>query len=596
MFRLKLPVRHVRLFCCACALLFSAPLLAADMNKVLHTYFPNSESSFDPATAFEANTISINENLFDPLLRYNYLVRPLRLEGNTAEGMPQVSADGLTYTIKIKPGIYFTPDPVFKGVKRELVAQDYVYSFMRLYDPVLKSPWSFLFEGVLLGDEALKKNFSYDTRIPGLQALDRYTLQLRLKAPNANLPNLLAMPATAALAREVIEAHKANPGNHPVGTGPYLLKEWQHSNRIVLAANPDFRPETYTWQPGEQLADAQIAEKLKGRRLPLIGQVEVKIMEEHQSVVLAFLNQQLDLAEQIPEQLTKMLVGPDRKIRPELGARGVVLHLNPRMQTDYAWFNMQDPVVGGYSKEKIALRRAISMAYDQEEDIRVHSHGLAIPAVSLLPPNLPGYDPDMKPLRRFDVGFANKLLDRFGYGKRDAEGFRMTPQGKPLAIVMHSRANATGRVYDERWRKTMQSIGIRISFKSDKYTEIIKASRLGQVQMFEFGWVADYPDSSNFFQLLYGPNIGISNDPRFDLPEYNKLYEAILKLPNGPERQRIHAQMIRLIDVYMPMMVRLHRLTVDVRHSWLQNYVKPTVDNTAWRYLDIDADVRAKSK
>lgn len=580
-------------------LLLAPAVQAADMSKTLRVHIPNSEGSFDPATAFEANTMSINENIFEPMLRYNYLVRPLRLEPNTLSAMPEVSSDGLTYTFKLSPGIWFTPDPAFQGKKRELTAADYAYSFKRLYDPVLKSPWAFLLEDSLQGDEALKAaakagKFSYELEIPGLRVLDKYTLQLKLKRPNNNFLYLLAIPATSAVAREVIEAHPKDPGSHPVGTGPYQIKEWQRSNRILLSANPDYRPLEYTWKPGEKLQDEKIAASLKGKRLPLIGQVEVKVVEEHQTIVLGFLGKQFDYVEEVPRPITDMVVR-DGKLKPELAAQGIKLVLFPRSQTEFMWMNMQDPVLGGYTPEKIALRRAIALSYDRSEDIRVHNKQLGLPALGMAPPAVIGYDPDLPEYVRHDPRLARALLDKFGYKDRDGDGYRELPDGKPLHLTMHSRANATGRVYDERWRKAMESIGVKISFKSDKYTEIIKASRLGKVQMFEFGWVADFPDATNYFQLLYGPNIGISNDARFDLPEFNQLYEASLKLHDGPERTALFRKMNQLLAAYAPWVLRLHPLMADVQHPWLRNYARHPVDNTTWRYLDLDLPQREKA-
>ena len=583
------------LCCCVLSLLPLSALFAADMNKTLHVLFPNSEGRFDPILASEANTQSVIENLFDPLLRYNYLARPARLEGNTAVDLPSVSADGLTYTFKIKPGIFFSNDPVFKGKPRELTAEDYVYSFKRLYDPLMKSPWAFVFDDVLVGDEAFKMpanagKFDYSVEIPGLKALDRYTLQLKLKHQNVNFAYFLAMPSTSAVAREVIEAYP-DAGSHPVGTGPYLLKEWQRSNRILLAANPDYRQHTYTFKEGETLADAAIAAQLKGKQLPLIGQVEIKIVEEHQTRVLGFFGKQFDLVEEMPQQLSDMVVNKG-KLKPELAAQGVHLTLFPRMQMNYMWMNMQDPVIGGYTPEKIALRRAIALSYDRDEDIRVHHKSLALPAIGIVPPSVAGHDPNMPDYVRHDVKLARALLDKFGYKDRDGDGYREMPDGKPLQLVMHSRANALGRVYDERWHKSMESIGIKLAIKSDKYTEIIKGSRLGQVQMFEFGWVADFPDASNYFQLLYGKNIGVSNDARFDLPEFNQLFEESLKLQDTPQRNALYRKMNQLVVAYAPWVLRVYPVTVDVRHDWVKNYMRPPVDNTNWRYLDLDVAAR----
>lgn len=124
-----------------------APTRAPAQEKVLRMFLSTSETGLDPAVASDNATLSLLENLFDPLLRYDYLARPARLRPNTATAMPEVSADGLTYTFRIRPGIHFTPDPAFKGVKREMTAQDYVYSIKRLSDPATRSPWAAMFEG-----------------------------------------------------------------------------------------------------------------------------------------------------------------------------------------------------------------------------------------------------------------------------------------------------------------------------------------------------------------------------------------------------------------------------------------------------------------
>ena len=145
-----------------------------------------------------------------------------------------------------------------------------------------------------------------------------------------------------------------------------------------------------------------------------------------------------------------------------------------------------------------------------------------------------GYDPAYRSPVRYNPALANALLDRFGYGKRDPDGFRRGPDGKPLTLTMHSEATVGGRLRDELWRKNLNAIGLRVVFRSDKKTEIIKASRLGKVQMFESNWIADFPDGDNFYQLLYGPNSGRANYARFNLPAYNERYEQARKLADSP--------------------------------------------------------------
>jgi ABC-type transport system substrate-binding protein len=561
--------------------------------KVLHMFLSTSESGLDPAVGSNLETLSLLENLFDPLLHYDYLARPVKLQGNTATGMPEVSADGKTYTFHIRPGIYFTPDPAFKGKKRELTAQDYVYSLKRLYDPTLKSPWAYLFDGKLLGDQALKSSFNIDTGIPGLQAVDRYTLRIRLNEPDNNFLFYMAMPATSVVAREVIEAYPGQAGNHPVGTGPFMVGEWKHSDRIVLLANPQSTA-VFHATPGNDPDDKAIDAALEGKRLPRVDRVEVKIAEEFQGRMLGFLNGEYDYLEQVPESMTDMVI-QNGKLKPELAARGMQLTRFPVLQTYYMWMNMEDPVIGGDTREKVALRRAIAMSYNSAEDIALLKKGFAIRAESPLPPGVLGYDPNYRSPVPYDPALANALLDRYGYGKRDPDGFRRQPDGQPLTLTMSSEATVEHRLRDEFWRKCLNSIGLRVVFKSDKKTEIIKASRLGKVQMFETNWVADFPDGDNFYQLFYGPNAGRANYARFNLPAYNQRYEAARQLTDGPARDKLYFEMNQLIHAYNPWVTLTQLLSADIRQPWLKNYKRHPVELTQWRYLDVDVAERARA-
>jgi ABC-type transport system substrate-binding protein len=566
---------------------------AGSQAKVLHMFLSTSETGLDPAVASDIATLSLLENLFDPLLRYDYLARPVKLQGNTATALPKITDGGRSYTFRIRPGIYFTPDPAFGGKKREVTAADYVYSLTRLYDPALKSPWSFFFEGKIEGDAALKDNFSYDKPISGLKALDRYTLRIRLNAPDNNFLFYLATPASGVVAREVIEAYPGQAGNHPVGTGPFMVGDWKRSDRIVLLANPDSTA-VFQATPGIDPADRAIATALDGKRLPRVDRVEVKIAEEFQGRMLGFLGGEYDYLEQVPESMTDMVIR-NGKLKPELAAKGMQLYRFPALQTYYMWMNMQDPVLGGYGKDKVALRRAIAMAYNSAEDIGLLKKGFAIKAQSPLPPNVLGHDPAYRSPVPYDPALANALLDRYGYRQRDPDGFRRAPDGSRLTLAMHSEATVGGRLRDELWRKCLHSIGLRVVFKSDKKTEIIKASRLGTVQMFESNWIADFPDGDNFYQLLYGPNGGRANYARFNLPAYNTRYEQARVLADGPQRQKLYFEMNQLIHAYNPWVPLSHVISADIRQPWLKNYKRHPVEFTPWRYLDIDVAEREQT-
>ncbi|HEV7558010.1 MAG TPA: ABC transporter substrate-binding protein, partial [Kofleriaceae bacterium] len=317
----------------AAALTLVAPAsVAADMNKVIRHVFPAGEEGFDPAAAHDLYSGTVMQVIFETLLTYDYLARPSKLVPLTAEALPTITDNGQTYTLKIKKGIHFTPDPAFKGVKRELVADDYIYSFKRLMDPAIHSPWTWLLEGKIVGldelaDKAKKEGkFDYGARVAGLEAVDRYTLRIRLKQPDYNLSYVLAHEPTSAVAHEVVAAYGDSGGrtmSNPVGTGPYKLAKWIRSSKIYLEANPDFRGFTWDFKAGSDPDDARIIAEMKGKKMPQIGRVEISIMEEDQSRLLAFQNGELDLMNMEGPLAPKVLDGG--KLTPDMQKRGVKL-------------------------------------------------------------------------------------------------------------------------------------------------------------------------------------------------------------------------------------------------------------------------------
>jgi ABC-type transport system substrate-binding protein len=571
---------------------------AADSGKVLRTAFSIAETSFDPILAYDAASISVVEEVSESMLEYEYLARPVRLAPLTLERLPEVSDRGATYLCRIRKGIFFALDPAFKGKPRELTAADYAYSLKRLLDPVLRSPWTWVVEGKLVGGDELqaaaKKSgkLNYDAPLPGLEVVDRYTLRIRLKEPDYTFPYMLAMTATAAVAREAVEAYGNDFGAHPVGTGPYLLREYKRSSRIVLEANPGFRKVVFDEAVPSNPNDAALARVLKGKKIPSIGRIEVSVIEEQQPRWLAFRKDQIDYLQPFPVDFVGELLDGG-KLKPALAAKGIRHELLLRPNTWWAYFNMEDPVVGGYTPEKIALRRAIGMAFNVAEFIRVLFHERAVPAQGPVPPDIAGYDPLHKTQAQvYDPAAARALLDRFGYKDRDGDGYRELPDGKPLTIEYWSRPTSGERQSDELWKKNMDAIGIRMMFKKDQQPELRKMARAGKLQMRRDGWNADYPDAENFMQNLYGPNIGQTNDSRFGLPEFDRLYEQARKLPDSPERTRLYDRMTDLVVAYAPWKLTHHLLEDHVVQPWVIGYKPHPIRADIWKYLDIDQSKR----
>jgi ABC-type transport system substrate-binding protein len=575
------------------------PDQAAQPLKVLRYAFLIAESSFDPAQISDLYSNTVAAGIFDAPLEFEFLATPARMRPNTLVAMPEVSEDFKTFTFRLKPGIYFADDAAFKGHQRELVAADYVYSLKRHYDPKWKSPNLYRLENAqVLGLSELRqklladrKPFDYDTPVEGIRTLDRYTFQVKLAqtSPRLLLTLFTDPNVAAALAREVVEFYGDKIGEHPVGTGPFVLKSWKRSSRIVLAKNPNFRAVFYDEHPPE--SDARltaVAAQLKGRRLPLLDEVAISIIEEPQPRWLSFLNKEQDLMDQLPADFANTAI-PNNQLAPNLAKQGMLMVRYPRADVSVSFFNMESPVVGGYTTEKVALRRAISLGVDIDREIRLVRRNQAIPSQSPIAPGTWGYDPTFKSeMSDFSRARAKALLDLHGYKDIDGDGWRETPDGKPLLIEYATSPDQERRQLAEQWQKNMAAIGIKLDFKTAKWPENLKASHAGKLMMWGVGWSASAPDGDTFLALGYGPNKGGANHSRFNLPAFNALYEKQARLPDGPERLAVMNEAKKLMVAYMPYKLHVHRIFTDLAQPWVVGYQRNVFVRHFFKYVDID--------
>ena len=576
----------------------AAQTLAGAPQKVLRYAMEVAETGFDPAQVPDAYSREIIDNIIEPPLRYDLLARPLRLRVATAAALPEMSADFRELTLKIRPGIFFADDPAFQGRARELTAGDYAYALKRHFDPRLHSvAYADLLGDDILGLQALRERaqnrgqpFDYDAPVEGLRVIDRYTLRIRFGHPSPRFPLKLAETIYAgAIAREVADLYGDAIMEHPVGTGPYRLVQWRRSSFIALERNPRFRDEFYDERPAGDDADAQAtATLLHGRREPMIDRVEVSIIEEPQPSWLAFVGGAFDMT-LVPYEFAAT-AAPGGRLAANLARRGMQLHRVSQPDVLYTYFNMDDPVVGGYAPERVALRRAIALGYDNAEEIRLLRKPLAIPAQGLVAPLVAGYDPAYRSsMNDYDPVRARALLDLYGYVDANGDGYRERPNGGALVLHMATQPDTSTRQLNELWQKKMDAIGIRIVFERRQWPEQMKQSRAGKLQMWTLGASSDEPDPEDLLALAYGPSKGEGNWSRFDLPEYNVDFRRIHELPDGPERSAAIARAQKLLLAYMPMKTHLHRVRLVLSQPWLQGYPANPFVSGYWRFLDIDA-------
>jgi ABC-type transport system substrate-binding protein len=578
-------------------LLAAAPFAqAAEPAKVFRYAFEIAETSFDPHRISDVYSNIVNQAMFDAPLTYDYLARPLKLKPNTLASLPEIGADGTTYTLRVKPGIYFGDDPAFNGKKRELVAADYVYSMKRVLDPKLRASQASEVEPYIVGAaEAAAKarkdgRFDYDAPLEGLRTLDKYTFQVRLKKPlYVFLYNFADCRITCAVAREVAERYGEDFGAHPVGTGPWRLAFWKRSSKMVFERNSNFREEYFDAEPpAGDVRGQEILRQLKGKRMPMIDRIEVAIIEETQPRWLSFLNEEMDFMFLVPEEFAYQAF-PNNKIAPNLAKRGIRMEQLPALDLTYNYFNMEDPVVGGYTPDKVALRRAISLSYKTRDEIAIIRKGQAIPAQTPYSPGVAGYDPDFHTTaNEYDIPKAKALLDMFGYVDRDGDGFREMPDGSPLLIHFSSTPTARDQQFDELWKRSLDDIGVRMEVVKAKWPDILKAARAGKIQFWQLGGTASSPDADTWLTSLYGPNVE-GNLARFRLPEYDRLYEKARVMPDTPERTKVYQEMTRLVVAYAPWKVNTHRIRTDMWYSQLIGYRRsPMLTFNFWKYIDVD--------
>ena len=575
--------------------LAAAPALAAPQ-KVLRYAFEVAETNFDPQFISDGYSNILNNAMFDAPYTYDYLARPLKMRPNTATAMPEISADGRTYTIHIKPGIYFADDPAFEGKKRELVAADYVYSLKRILDPKVRASQIAEIEPFVEGageaaSAARKSNrFDYDAPIEGMKVVDRYTFQVRLKEPNyVFIYNFADCRIACAVAREVVERYAGDVGSHPVGTGPFRLTFWKRTSKMVFERNPGYREEYFDASPAPDDAQGQaILERFKGRRLPMIDRVEVSVIEETQPRWLSFLNEEVDFLFILPEEFAYQAI-PGNKLAKNLARRGIRMQQVPTLDVTYNFFNMNDPVVGGYEPENVALRRAISLAYKTQDEIDVIRKGQAIAADTPYAPGVAGYDPHFHTSAgEYDVAKARALLDMYGYKDVDGDGWREMPDGKPLVLRFSSTPTARDQQYDDLWKRSLDDIGIRLEVVKGKWPDILKAARRGKVQFWQLGGSATSPDADTWLSSLWSKNPE-GNMARFNLPQYDRLYEQAKRTPDGPERTHLYQEMARLVAVYVPWKVNTHRIRTDMWYPAVIGYRKsPLASYNFWKYIDVD--------
>lgn len=559
-----------------------------DPANTVYLAIPAKVKGLDPIFADDLYSGTEVARVYEGLLQYHYLKRPYVLAPNLAEAMPQISTDGKIFTFQLKKGVLFQDDPCFKdtaGKGREMTAEDVVYSLKRLADPKLISAGFWLLDGKVEGLNEWREEMGklpavdYSKPVEGLKALDRYTVQIKLKQRSAQFLYAFAMPFTSIVPREAVETYGKDFITHPVGTGPFrLLPQSNLNSKIVWVKNPTYRKELYPSE-GETGDEAKGLLKDAGKQLPLADQLVERVFEESQPMWLTFMSGKLDVAG-IPKDNFQQAIGSDHGLSPELKAKGIQLTKDPEADITHISFNMADPLVG---KNKF-LRQALSLAYDNQELIDLFYNGRAVSAQGPIPPGLAGYDPEFKnPYRQFNIAKAKDLLAKAGY-----------PEGKGLPpLELATLSSSTERQFSEYAQKMFGAIGVKLKTNSYSWPEFQAAVKNRKGQLWSFAWGGDYPDAENFLQLFYSKNASPGpNDSNYTNPEFDRLYEKSLTLMDSPERTALYRQMVAILAEDCPWIFNVHRISFGLTQPWMRNYKRHGFEHNSAKYYRIDFTLR----
>ncbi len=557
------------------------------------------------------------------------------------------------YLITLKPGIHYQPHPAFSknaqqqflyhqldaaqlaGIdslsdfklqqSRELVAEDYVYQIKRLAFPKIQSPIAELMAGYIDGfAEFAEQTAKIDIRdlrhqpLRGVKALNDTQYRIRIKGKYPQFQYWLAMPffapmpweADAFYAQPLLKNKNITLDWFPVGTGPYWLAENNPNRRMVLSKNPNYHPDFYPTEgePGDLQAGWL---KDAGKPLPFVDQVIFTLEKETIPYWAKFLQGYYDasgIASDSFDQAVQFSASGDPKLTPMMQEKQIQLQTSVSTSIFYMGFNMLDPVVGGDSERARKLRQALSIAVDYEEFIAIFANGRGVAAQGALPPGIFGYqegEAGINPVayrwengqsRRKSIATAQQLMTEAGY----PNGIDPTTGEKLLLYFDTTAVGTDDRALMNWYRKQFDKLGIQLVIRGTDYNRFQEKMRSGAAQIFVWGWNADYPDPENFFFLLYGPNSkvkqGGENAGNYANPEFDRLFEQMRNMDNGPERQILIDRMQSLLRHDAPWLFGYYPKDFSLLHSWYQNLKPARMVNNRLKYSRLDTALREQKR
>jgi ABC-type transport system substrate-binding protein len=560
---------------------------ASGAAKIFYDARRTAHKTLDPMKQFDQASAEIVMNVYDTLLEYHYLDRPYRLTPNLLRELPMQLPDRVTYLFRLRQGVRFHDDDCFEGgVGRELVADDAIYSIERFADANVNNKSWALLAGYIVGLDAFRektrelgRGVNYDDlEVEGLRKVDDYSFEVQFTRDNPLAFFPFAMTSLSIVAREAVETYGEDFAQHPVGTGPFTIKQFARRGTMILARNPDYH--------GHYPSTGSIEDRKRGlleragEPIPFLDEIHMPLIEEPQPAMLKFKRAELDWIginkDDFPTMAYRDAAG-DFHLKEEY-ARRFHSYAEPRLSAEYLVFNMQDPLLG---KNRV-LRQAIATSIDNQAFIDLLLNGRGLPLSTLVPQPIAGSqdDPVFANFRYYerDVERARELLAEAGY-----------PEGKGLPELQFEYRSATrdSRQGFEYLRNELAEVGIRAKANFSTFSAFLKKIESGNFQIASSGWAADYPDGENFYQLLYGPNKTPGpNSSNFGNPEFDALYAKIRFMHNGRERFELFRRMSEIVRDEVPIFLRFNGLSFGMVQKNIHYLKRHMLIDKPYKYLD----------
>ncbi|MBD65378.1 MAG: hypothetical protein CME62_09230 [Halobacteriovoraceae bacterium] len=547
-------------------------------NNKINLAINNKIKSFDPAVAFNDDSLLVMGQTLETLYQYHYLKRPFEVIPLLADGMPEISEDGKTYTIKIKKDIlYQNHNQDFQG-PRTVKAQDFIWQIKRLAFKPLKSTGTWLFEGKLKGFNEFSEKVGESSEkfltenISGLSAPDEYTLKIELKRPEPNLLYFLSMTFTTPVPLELINNYNNDLSQVLVGTGPYQFRKFDGQS-YFFSKFEKFHKEVYP-STGDRYANTENLLSSSKEQLPFIRKIEFKIINDEDLRWREFGEGNIDILD-VPKKYLSQLSNPSTATSQEFSKKGIEVKHFSRQTSRWLGFNMNDPLLG---KSK-NLRRAIAHAIDYSKYIEILTNNTNLKSNSIFNPSIPGYRPSHQLPYYYDLTMAKKYLGR-----------ALTELGiKPGELTLTYSTRGKQDIHHEEaafLQHSLSQIGINVVINEIEFSEFLKLGRAGKLQFWTDNWIYDYPDAENILQLLISKNHPGINKSGYSNKQVDHLYNQLSKTLDKESRFEIMYEIEKIVEQELPWLMLMYESTYIVQQKDIKNFRKSFFIRNYIKYLE----------